>query len=264
MSASATTVRTLAASAVLVVFGACSSSSVHSSSSHDAHGPAHWGYAGEVGPANWAALSADYSLCAGGQCQSPIDIVKPEAKDLSNPVFNYQPSAINILNNGHTVQVNYDPGSHVVIDGKEFALAQFHFHSPSEHRVNGAAFAAEMHLVHKADDGALAVVAVLIKQGRENIDFAPVWSQLPAGAGPARLAPGQVHAAKLLPRVYTSYRYGGSLTTPPCSENVTWCVLTTPVEMSESQIRAFTSIYTGNNRPVQAHNGRVVIEDTTP
>jgi carbonic anhydrase len=141
---------------------------------------------------------------------------------------------------------------------------QFHFHSPSEHRVGGVAYAAEMHLVHKADDGSLAVVGVLIKQGQENPNFSTVWSQLPKAPGPVKPGSGQVDAAQLLPKVHTSFRYGGSLTTPPCSERVNWTLMATPIEMSEGQLKAFTGLYTGNNRPVQPLNGRIVVQDTTP
>ncbi len=228
------------------------------------HAPAHWGYDGDVGPTHWAGLSPDFELCASGKGQSPIDIVRPLGADLPNPVFAYRPSAIEIVNNGHTVQVNVDPGSALALDGKSYALAQFHFHAPSEHRVGGAAFPVEMHLVHKAKDGELAVVAVFLKPGRGNAAYAPVLSQLPAGPGPARRAPGTVNAADLIPRVHTSFRYGGSLTTPPCSEKVRWTVLTTPVEISRAQIEAFTARYAHNNRPVQPVNSRDVVEDRTP
>ena len=232
------------------------------SAAHDtAHAKAHWGYAGEVGPAHWSTLNPEYALCASGACQSPIDIVRPEPRDLDNPVFDYLASAISIINNGHTIQVNYDAGSNVTIDGTRFELVQFHFHAPSEHRVNGKPYPAELHLVHKSADGMLAVVGLLITAGRENAALAPVFSQLPATAGPASKAAGTVNAADILPAAHTSFRYGGSLTTPPCSERVSWTVLSTPIEMSPAQIQAFTSLYSGNNRPVQPLNSRAVVED---
>lgn len=252
----------LAAVAGSILLAACQS---HPAGSHDAgHAAAHWTYSGKEGPSCWGELSPEYALCAGGKCQSPIDVVRPQTRDLENPVFDYHPSAINILNNGHTVQVNYDAGSSVAIDGKQYALVQFHLHAPSEHHVGGVAYPAELHLVHKAADGSLAVVGVLITQGRENPGFAAVMSQLPPSAGPAQLGAGQVDAGAMLPLSLTSYRYGGSLTTPPCSENVNWTLLTTPVELSEGQIKAFTRLYSGNNRPIQPLNARTVVEDTTP
>lgn len=252
----------LAVTGATALLTACHS---HTDGSHEAgHSAPHWTYSGKEGPACWGELSPEYALCAGGKCQSPIDVVKPQARDLENPVFDYHPSSINILNNGHTVQVNYDAGSSVVIDGKQYALAQFHLHAPSEHHVGGVSYPAELHLVHKAADGSLAVIGVLLTQGRENPGFTAVMSQLPATAGPSQLVAGQVDAGAMLPRSLTSYRYGGSLTTPPCSENVSWTLLTTPVELSEAQLKAFTRLYNGNNRPVQPLNARVVVEDTSP
>jgi carbonic anhydrase len=225
---------------------------------------AHWGYTGDVGPSEWSSLSDDYALCAAGTCQSPINVAAPRSADLANPEFDYSESAINIVNNGHSIQVNYDGGSTLELDGKYYELLQFHFHAPSEHRVGGRAFPIEMHLVHKADDGQLAVVGVLVAEGRDNPAFAPVWAHLPETVGPAQTVPGVVDAGSLLPAARTSYRYGGSLTTPPCSEGVQWLILTTPVEMSAAQIRAFTRIHSGNNRPVQPLHGRTVVEDTSP
>ena len=226
--------------------------------------PVEWGYTGDTAPSEWASLSDHFVLCATGTCQSPIDISSPQRADLPNPRFDYSTSSINIVNNGHAIQVNCDPGSVLELDGKSFDLLQFHFHAPSEHRVGGRSFPMEMHMVHKADDGQLAVVSVLIAQGRDNPALAPVWAYLPASEGPATTVPGRVETSSLLPVSRTSYRYGGSLTTPPCSEDVQWLVLTTPVELSAAQIQAFTRIHSGNNRPVQPLYGRTVVEDTSP
>ena len=239
----------------------------HTAAPADTHGeagkPAHWSYTGESNPANWAKLSGEYHLCATGTCQSPINVAAAEPKDLDNPVFDYRTSAVNIINNGHTVQVNCDPDSSLKLEGKSYKLTQFHFHAPSEHRVNGQAYPVEMHLVHQADDGTLAVIGLLIATGRENAALAPVFSQLPSTPGPAKAAPGTINIADVLPATRTSFRYGGSLTTPPCSERVAWTLLTTPIELSASQIKAFTSLYNGNNRPVQPLNNRFIVEDVT-
>jgi carbonic anhydrase len=179
-------------------------------------------------------------------------------------VFHYQPSKVNIINNGHTIQVNYDPGSYIEIDGVRYDLQQFHFHAPSEHTINGKLAEAELHLVHKSADGKLAVVGILIEVGAENPAFKSTWDNLPVAKGPVQQLSMEVNAAAMLPAVQETYRYEGSLTTPPCTEGVKWNVMVEPIEMSEAQLAAFTHIFEGNNRPVQPLEGRTLIEDNTP
>lgn len=228
------------------------------------HTAVHWTYEGEEGPEHWGDLSQDYALCSTGREQSPINLTNAEASDLQDIIFEYKSSAVKILNNGHTVQVNYDTGSFIAINGTRYQLIQFHFHVPSEHSVEGELKAMEMHLVHKADDESLAVVGVMINIGAENEAFASVWDNLPAEESPeTTIAGATVDAASLLPDTLTYYTYPGSLTTPPCSEKVTWLVLTTPIEMSAEQIEAFEAIVELNNRPVQPLNERDLQEDTT-
>jgi carbonic anhydrase len=227
----------------------------------EAHTEAHWTYEGDTGPEHWGV---EYKDCSG-KAQSPIDIAGAAAEDLANIVFDYQPSKIKIQNNGHTVQVDYDPGSSIELDGTRYELAQFHFHAPSEHTIAGKAADAELHLVHKTADGKqLAVVGVLIENGAENPAFATVWENIPAEAGEAQAVAAEVDAEAMLPAELTTYRYDGSLTTPPCTEGVEWNVMTTPIQMSEAQLAAFTALFEGNNRPVQALGERVLVEDSSP
>lgn len=229
-----------------------------------AHEAPHWGYEGDIGPENWGELADAFIDCKEGQSQSPIDIANPAPAELANLVFDYQPSAVKILNNGHTIQVNYDVGSSLTVDGKTYNLLQFHFHAPSEHAITGELFPAEMHLVHQnAEDQSLAVVGVMLTAGAENSAFQPVWDNLPAEEVTEQMTEAQVNAADLLPAVQTTYRYSGSLTTPPCSEGVSWFVMTEPVELSAEQLAAFEAIYSGNNRPLQPLNDRDLVEDTS-
>lgn len=223
-----------------------------------------WSYTGDTGPTHWGKLSPEYALCATGAAQSPIAIEAAAQVDLANLVISYQPSALNILNNGHTIQVEYDPGSYLELDGKRYELKQFHFHAPSEHEIDGKAAAAELHLVNAAADGQLAVVGVLLEAGAENSALQPVWEHLPATAGPVQTFASTVDAAALLPGEQTTYRYSGSLTTPPCTEGVSWLVMTTPLQLSADQLAAFTAIVGGNNRPVQPLADRALEEDVTP
>lgn len=211
----------------------------------------HFEYEGEDGPEEWAELSGHYETCGIGQQQSPIDLVNAMPTDLENITFEYGQSAVNIINNGHTIQVNVGSGSHIVVDGETYNLAQFHFHAPGEHTVAGQSYPLEMHLVHRAASKALAVVGVFIAEGAENAAFAPVWEHLPAEETGITATGATVDVAALLPPDQLFYRYNGSLTTPPCSEGVLWSVMSTPIEMSPEQIAAFTAIIEGNNRPVQ-------------
>jgi carbonic anhydrase len=248
--------------------GATSQAAEHGAAQDAAHAAdthtAHWSYSGDTGPAEWGALNPEYAACATGTAQSPIDVDTVKEENLVNLAFNYNPSNVTIVNNGHTVEVVYDPGSFFTLDGEQYDLKQFHFHAPSEHTVDGQPAAIELHLVHQAAAGKKAVVAVLINEGAANPAFQPVWDHLPAAEGPEQEYDVKVNAADLLPADQTTFRYAGSLTTPPCSEGVSWFLMIRPIEMSAEQIAAFTAIYDGNNRPVQPLNGRTVQADTTP
>jgi carbonic anhydrase len=225
---------------------------------------AHWEYEGEAGPEHWGELDPDYAACSTGQEQSPIDVADVTESDLANIAFSYQPvSPLRIVNNGHTVQVNIDPGSTIEVDDVRYELAQFHFHTPSEHTIAGEHQPMELHLVHKAADGATAVVGVLLKEGASGTPFDPVFNAMPAKAGPEQIVEAEVNPAEFLPASGLTYRYAGSLTTPPCTEGVHWLLFTEPVEVAPDQIAAFQKIVTANSRPTQPLNGRTVEEDST-
>ena len=251
-------------SASLVALAACGHTAAPAAPSTDAHHAPHWSYSGEGGPDHWASLEPAFAACGSGKNQSPIDLAFATPSDIPNVSVHYQPSLIDIVNNGHTIQVNYAAGSYIEVDGVRYDLVQFHFHAPSEHLVNAKRYDAELHLVHKSATGELAVIGVLIEKGADNPAFATVWNALPAEEGPEHTLSAQTDAAAMLPVLRTTYRYSGSLTTPPCSEGVKWIVMTAPVQMSAAQLAAFTRIIDGNDRPVQPLGGRTLIEDTSP
>lgn len=226
------------------------------------HEHAHWTYEGEEGPEYWAELDEDYVLCADGSAQTPIDIVDPVSTDLTDPVFSYEVTSAVVINNGHTVQANSAEGNTLTIGDATFPFAQIHFHAPSEHTIDGVQAAAEVHFVHKTEDGKLAVVGVLIEEGdADNTAWAPFVAALDVAEGEERET--EIDWLSMLPESRLTIRYSGSLTTPPCTEGVQWLLMSEPVTLSAAQIDAFTAAYEGNFRPVQPLNGRTVEIDSS-
>ena len=226
---------------------------------HADSGP-HWGYAGEAGPAHWGELDPKFAACASGVNQSPIDIASTIDAELPPIGVNYGTAGTEILNNGHTIQVNVAPGSTLSLDGKTFELKQFHFHAPSENTVDGKPYALEAHFVHGDADGHLAVIGVLFEEGAASPAIAALWEAMPKEAGAKHPLSTPVDPAALLPQSRDYYRYNGSLTTPPCTEGVRWLVMKAPLTVSKAQVEAFGAALHGpNNRPVQAVNARPVL-----
>lgn len=221
---------------------------------------AHWEYSGEAGPAQWARLTPEFGQCAGSN-QSPVNLAGLVEAELAPLQFHYLPGGKTLVNNGHTVQVNYAPGSTLQLDGMAFELKQFHFHAPSENLIEGRSYPLEGHLVHANDKGDLAVVAVMFEAGRANAALSQAWQVLPTKAGETRALKVPLSAEPLLPIQRDYYRFSGSLTTPPCSEGVRWLVMKQPVQVSQAQIDAFKAVmHHPNNRPVQPLNGRQVLQ----
>ena len=219
----------------------------------------HWSYSGADGPEHWAGLSPQYGACSGKN-QAPINLAGFIEANLEPIAFSYRVGGDEILNNGHTVQVSYAAGSSIAVDGHVFHLKQFHFHAPSENRVNGVSFPMEAHLVHADKDGNLAVVAILFRQGEANEALAEAWAKMPRRNGDRHAFPSRIDAAGLLPADRAYYRFSGSLTTPPCTEGVLWLVMKNPVPASQQQMEKFAgTIEQPNNRPIQPRNARAVL-----
>jgi carbonic anhydrase len=218
-----------------------------------------WSYSGATGPENWAKLSPEYGACAGSN-QSPINLSGFIDAELAPIAFDYKAASAEILNNGHTIQVNVLPGSSIVVDGIEFELKQFHFHVPSENLIQGKSFPMEGHLVHADKDGHLAVVAVMVGEGEASKALETAWAQMPE-QGDKRALSSNISPLEILPENRDYYRFNGSLTTPPCSEGVRWLVMKQPISASQEQIAKFLQVIRHhNNRPVQAVNARPVLE----
>lgn len=220
-----------------------------------------WGYEGAQGPEHWGALSPEFITCAKGHNQSPIDIRSAVKAELPALHTQYAAGPATIINNGHTIQVNFAAGSTLALDGESFELKQVHFHAPGENKIAGKSFPFEAHFVHADPQGALAVIGVMYEAGAVNTGLNPIWAELPAQAGPAHPLKAAINPADLLPANMDYYRFSGSLTTPPCTEGVRWLVLQKPIQISAEQIQAFTKILGDTtNRPVQPLHGRLVIQ----
>ncbi len=223
----------------------------HAKSAHNVH----WGYEGDNGPEHWGD---NFATCAAGKKQSPLNIVGPFEKAKDVVKAEYKEGPMKIINNGHTIQVNIEAGSGTLTVNKEqYELLQFHFHRPSEEQIDGKTLAMTVHFVHKSKDGKLAVLGVLLNEGKENATIKSLWANLPPKEGeeyvPAKML---INPSSLLPSDMSFYSYEGSLTTPPCTEGVNFFILKNNVDISKSQVAKFP--FKLNARPVQATNDRKI------
>jgi carbonic anhydrase len=235
---------------------------------HARGGGGAWSYEGSTGPEHWGSLDPSYATCADGSVQSPIDITGAVGGPLPNPTIAYRRDLVTIVNNGHTVQANALSGSSITVDGVTSQLLQMHFHAPAENIIAGQRAPVDVHFVHKAADGALTVIGVMLRVGpRPNAAWQPFVRALRLANLRAESEASETTArfnwSAMLPKDLRSYRFPGSLTTPGCSEGVNWIVLQQPVRLSVAQLRAFTTAYSGNARPVQPINGRPITLDTS-
>lgn len=264
--------------AVLAILAACDKAApgpnvpdakANTSTSHEGGArPAHWGYEGPDGPEYWPALNPAYAACGQGKSQSPINITKTDAGDVHSWKFDYKTTSLkiahhehvtDIVDNGHTIQVSVDGDTTITTDRGVYTLKQFHFHTRSEHTVDNSHFPMEMHFVHQSAEGKFAVVSVLFQEGPENASLAKIIPHLPKAKGEkAHLPEVQLNLALHLPESRAAYTYMGSLTTPPCTEEVEWLVFRDPISASKAQLDAFASRLSPSSRPTQPLNGRII------
>ena len=220
----------------------------------------HWSYEGDSGPANWSKINVDWAKCGNGSRQSPIDIRDGMKVELEQISFDYHPSSFNVVDNGHTVQVGVSGGNYITVQNRMFELQQFHFHRPSEERINGKAFEMVVHLVHRDAEGRLAVLALLLERGAPQATIQTVWNNLPLEKFETMQPTILLDPAEMLPTRRDYYTYMGSMTEPPCSEGVLWLVMKQPVQASPAQMALFSRLYPLNARPIQPGNGRIIKE----
>lgn len=225
-----------------------------------AHEP-HWTYEGKEGPESWSKLSPEYAMCETGRNQSPVNI-EETTRAVLKPLRSIQKfPAKDIVNNGHTVQISFKEGNMMVLDNAPYQLKQVHFHAPSENKIHDKSYPLEAHFVHADSKNNLTVIGVMFKEGKENAGLAKLWLQMPSAVGAPVPLKARVIPSELLPDNRSYYRFSGSLTTPPCTEGVRWIVMKTPLTASKEQIEMFErASHHHNNRPVQALNGRLILE----
>jgi len=220
----------------------------------------HWSYEGSTGPQAWSKLSPEYAKCGTGERQSPIDIRDGMKLDLEPIAFEYRPSRFKVIDNGHTIQANVNGWNSMQVMGRRFKLVQFHFHTPSEEAINGRQYDMVVHLVHKDTQDRLAVVAVLVEGGARQPAIQAVLNNLPLERNVEVAGSADLDLAQILPADRKYFTYMGSLTTPPCSEDVLWIVMKKPVQATSDQINLFSRMYPMNARPIQASSGRTIKE----
>ena len=223
-----------------------------------------WSYDGAKGADHWGDLDPEYAACKIGKQQSPIDIREAKPAALPNLRFEYKSGPLTIINNGYTAaRVNYAPGNGnwLIVGDTRYELTQFHFHHPSEEYLRGKPSDMVIHLMHRAADGRVAGVAVLLSAGSPNATVRQLWKHMPRVPGNEQHIAGvEINPAGLLPDDFGYFTYMGSVTAPPCTEGVRWFVLKTSVSISPDQIARFAKLYPHDVRPVQPLNGRVVEE----
>ncbi|MDH4120963.1 MAG: carbonic anhydrase family protein [Deltaproteobacteria bacterium] len=220
------------------------------------HAGPHWTYEGNNGPAHWGDLDNAFEACKVGKEQSPIDVPGTAPKSSRKLEIHYQPAPVDLVNNGHTLQMTVAPGSYIVLDGTRYDLVQFHFHTPGENAVAGKTGDMVVHFVHKNAKGALAVIDVRMTAGAANPVVTALWKFFPKKADEKALDKSTVNPAGMLPGSQTFYSFAGSLTTPPCSEGVTWMVMDQTISVDAKDLKTFGQVFGKNARPLQPMGSR--------
>lgn len=217
-----------------------------------------WSYSGPTGPEHWGDLDPRYAAAKTGRQQSPIDLTGPFETGAETAFFTYQASPLSVENNGHSIQVNCPQGSSVSVGGRRYDLIQYHFHTPSEHTVDGGFYEMEVHLVHQGAHGQFMVVGAFMTKGNTHLALDEIWKYMPESAGDSVENDVLVDPTDFLPTDRRLVQYDGSLTTPPCTEGVGWIMMLEPIHVSAEQIQQFERVIGPSNRPVQPLNDRVL------
>ena len=225
-----------------------------------------WSYEGETGPENWGKLSEDFAAC-NGDSQSPIDVPSAESQEpavVGAVTAEYGTSSLKMVDTGFGIQVNVDEGTgSFMYGGTTYKVAQFHFHTPSEHSVDGKLADAAVHFVHLADDGTALVRGFLLnidadaeESGESFLTVTADNAEKVWGSGTQVAVENASVDLTFLNDSMTWWNYSGSLTTPGCNEIVTWILHTEPISISQADFDAIKGNTGDTNRPVQPLNDR--------
>ena len=218
-----------------------------------------WSYGGDTGPDKWGSVGGEGNVCATGDQQSPVNITGTVRADVPRLVMSWTRRPDTIVNNGDTIRLNIPEGATLRVGNDVYRLVQFHFHHPSEHRINGTSTPMEVHFVHVLPSGAYGVVGMMMKAGRHHASFARIVATMPEQEGPPVKADPAINPNAFVPFRRGYFRYAGSLTTPPCSETVAWMLLEEPIEVAGADIERFAKIFANNARPLQKLNRRFLL-----
>jgi carbonic anhydrase len=223
----------------------------------------HWSYEGQESPEHWSEIKGN-EKCGQSKSQSPINIITSKTKNDKNPDklhFSYDYGDIkDIEDNGHSLQFDFKEGNFITYSGKKYTLIQFHAHEESEHTIDGIRYPLELHFVHKAVDGSVLVIGAMVKEGEENSYFEKLKIFKNLAKHSKEDTDIIFNPEKMYPKNKGYYSYSGSLTTPPCSDNVTWIIFKDPIEMTEEEIVEISKhLPKSNNRPLQPLNGRKIL-----
>lgn len=209
-----------------------------------------WGYYGVHSPDQWGKISSEYQACELGHNQSPVDLSMNNSIEIEERVkFNYHDSKTSLIDNGHTVKAVFKEENYIEISNKKYFLKQLHFHTHSEHSVEGVFYPLELHLVHKASDGKLAVLAFFIDVDNKNTNRFGFFKNIKRGA----TSETTIKLSRLIRYAGEHFFYNGSLTTPPCTENVHWIVFDKHLSLNRTQVENFRAIYSRNYRHINTH-----------
>lgn len=247
-----------AALPLLLVLAACSPKKPAATDAAHAGPPVtKWTYDGDTGPDHWAQLGGAAAQCGNGIRQSPVDIPGNPKPQRGHVVLNYNSVMATIQNTGKTIRIAPENAGAIEIDGTAYDLKYIEFHSPSEHTINGHRSTMESQFVHEDAKGNRVIVAVLYDVGVADPMLGSLWTYLPTDPGqPIPLQDLLINAQDLMPTIQDFYVYSGSLTTPPCSEGVTWMVYSAPMSISAEQADAFERLIGPNARPLQQPHDR--------
>ncbi|SIP97105.1 carbonic anhydrase [Chryseobacterium sp. RU37D] len=221
-----------------------------------------WSYQGDKSPEHWSEFEGN-EKCGQSKSQSPIDITTSEVvsgKSKKDIIFHYDINDIKDINdNGHTLQFDFKEGNYIIYNQKKYFLIQFHSHEESEHTIDGIRYPLELHFVHKAMDGSVLVIGLMVKEGQENSYFEKLSAFKNLTKDQKVDTDINFNPENMYPKNKSYYTYSGSLTTPPCSDNVTWIVFKNSIDMTKTEIEDIAKhLPKSNNRPIQPLNGRKI------